>query len=70
MKFETGPVENEIKFLIGHFGSRAAVADRLGVDASYVRKMEKGMAPGKHLYRMIKTNPLVKLMTVKKEMQK
>ncbi|MAH51422.1 hypothetical protein CMI37_36740 [Candidatus Pacearchaeota archaeon] len=47
-------VKTKVNRLVKHFGSRRGFAKAIGVELSYVYKLERyGFIPGKHLYAAI-----------------
>ena len=46
-------VKTKINKLIQEYGTHRAVADALFIHWTYIYKMQKGMIPGKRLYRDI-----------------
>ena len=47
-------VKNKINQMVIWYGGRRGVAEALGIELSYVYKLEKGYVPGLHLYMAIK----------------
>jgi len=48
-------VKNKINQMLRWYGSKRAVADKLGIDTSYIYKFLNGHVPGLHLYLAIKS---------------